>query len=294
MTDACAVVPLVRLKTLWINSGSLCNISCLNCYMLSTPVNDDLEYIKASEVRKYLDEIAARKLPVEEIGFTGGEPFMNPDIISMLDEALNRGFLALLLTNAMKPMWLKRNDLLKLGRRHGDKITVRVSIDHYTPEKHESLRGQGSFAPMARGLTWLADNGFKLAIAGRSCWNEDEAKAREGYAKLFAKLPIPLDAFNPSALTLFPEMVENADAPKITKACFGLLGVDPQSIMCASSRMVIKRKGAPVPAVVSCTLLPYEASFEMGFGLAAAAKAVKISHPHCAVFCVLGGASCAV
>jgi len=63
--------------------------------------------------------------------------------------------------------------------------------------------------------------------------------------------------------------------------------------MCASSRMVVKRKGAARPAVLACTLLPYDARFEMGETLAGASGPVTLNHPHCAKFCVLGGASCA-
>jgi hypothetical protein len=44
--------------------------------------------------------------------------------------------------------------------------------------------------------------------------------------------------------------------------------------------------------VLSCTLLPYDPAFEMGTTLADAASAVPLNHPHCAKFCVLGGASC--
>jgi hypothetical protein len=62
--------------------------------------------------------------------------------------------------------------------------------------------------------------------------------------------------------------------------------------MCASSRMIVKRKGAPRPAVIACTLLPYNGEFELGDTLAAARRTVQLNHPHCARFCVLGGASC--
>ncbi|MEM0922659.1 MAG: radical SAM protein, partial [Pseudomonadota bacterium] len=63
-------------------------------------------------------------------------------------------------------------------------------------------------------------------------------------------------------------------------------------VMCASSRMVVKRRGAERPAVLSCTLLAYEKQFELGATLAEADRAVPLNHPHCAKFCVLGGASC--
>jgi len=44
--------------------------------------------------------------------------------------------------------------------------------------------------------------------------------------------------------------------------------------------------------VLSCTLLAYDPQFEMGPRLADALGPVKLNHPHCATFCVLGGASC--
>src|SRR5580693_5755750 len=90
-----AHVGLKALQTLWFNTGTLCNLTCRNCYIESSPRNDRLAYLTRDEVRTYLDEIARDRLPTSVIGFTGGEPFMNPDIISMLDDVLSRGFRAL-------------------------------------------------------------------------------------------------------------------------------------------------------------------------------------------------------
>ena len=70
------------------------------------------------------------------------------------------------------------------------------------------------------------------------------------------------------------------------------VGKSPLGVMCATSRMVIKRKHAAHPSVVACTLLPYDSRFELGCTLAEASVAVPLNHPHCAKFCVLGGGSC--
>ena len=78
-------------RTLWLNTGSLCNITCRNCYINSSPDNDRLAYLTRAEAASFFDEIARDRLPVREIGFTGGEPFMNPDMIAMLGDALDRG-----------------------------------------------------------------------------------------------------------------------------------------------------------------------------------------------------------
>jgi len=287
-----ALVALTHLHTLWFNTGSLCNITCQGCYMESSPKNDRLAYITAIEVRRYLDEIKAHNMDVHEIGFTGGEPFMNPDIIEILNDCLKAGFNVLVLSNAMKPLHHKQEALLSLKERFGDKLSLRVSIDHYIKEDHEKLRGADSWAPMIKGLAWLAQNNFKLAIAGRTLWGEDEASERAGYKEMFERENIPVDADDPMALVLFPEMDEQADVPEITTACWDILGVQPDAMMCATSRMIIKRKGGESPVVVPCTLLPYDEKFEMGTDLSKADKEVRLNHPHCAKFCVLGGGSC--
>ncbi|MGH7006549.1 MAG: radical SAM protein, partial [Alphaproteobacteria bacterium] len=109
-----ADVALGRLETLWFNTGTLCNLTCSNCYIESSPTNDALVYLGSAEAAEYLDEIAALGWAVREIGFTGGEPFMNPNIMAMLEDALARGFDVLVLTNAMKPMQRHKAPLLAL------------------------------------------------------------------------------------------------------------------------------------------------------------------------------------
>ena len=287
-----AVVALTRLRTLWFNTGSLCNITCDNCYMDSSPTNDRLAYLTRDEVAAYLDEIAANRFPVEEIAFTGGEPFMNRDLPAMLGDALARGFRALVLTNAMKPMQRRNKELLDLRRRHGAALALRVSLDHYLRERHEAVRGPNTWGPTLAGLRWLAREGFRIAVAGRMRWNESAEAVRAGYARLYAGENIPLDAFDPAVTVLFPEMDAGLDVPEITVHCWDILGVAPESMMCATSRMVVKRRGADHPVVVPCTLLPYDPEFELGANLTDSAAAVKLNHPHCARFCVLGGASC--
>jgi uncharacterized Fe-S cluster-containing radical SAM superfamily protein len=289
-----AVVALTKLQTLWFNTGSLCNITCINCYMDSSPKNDDLAHLSLNDVTPYLDEIKAEGFGVEEIAFTGGEPFMNPNLIAMLDQVLSRGFKALVLTNAMKPMSHKREVLLNLQKRFGSELSIRVSMDHYSKKRHEQERGPNTWAPMIDGLKWLSNNDFNLAVAGRTCWGETDALARAGYATLFDKENISIDAHLPVSLVLFPEMDAKSDVPEITVSCWEILGVAPEKMMCATSRMIVKRRGADRPVVVPCTLLPYDTRFELGHELAQSAKNVHLNHPHCAKFCVLGGASCSV
>ncbi len=287
-----ARVALKQLHTLWINTGTLCNITCRNCYIESSPKNDRLVYIRKSEIIPFLDEIAEANLPTEEIGLTGGEPFMNPEIIEIIEECLGRGFKVLVLTNAMRPMQHHKNSLLELNRCYGSRLTLRVSLDHYTAERHEEERGPGTFPHALSGLKWLSDKGFHTTLAGRTMWDENQSAEREGYARLLSENRIIDVSAAPDSLVLFPEMEARRDVPEVTTACWDILHKSPGDVMCSSSRMIVKRKGAEKPAVVACTLLPYDPRFELGHSLAEASSSVALNHPYCSQFCVLGGASC--
>ena len=209
--EARASVALTNPETLWFNTGTLCNIECVSCYIESSPTNDRLVYLTAAEVEDYLDQLEARHWGVSEIGFTGGEPFMNPQMIEMADAALRRGYQALILTNAMRPMMRKsmRAGLEQLQVAYGDKLTLRISLDHWSDKYHDEERGDGAFEKSLIGMRWLRDAGIRMAVAGRTMWHEEESDARTGYAELYAREGFSIDAMNPGETVLFPEMDEN-------------------------------------------------------------------------------------
>ena len=292
--DTRAHVPLSDPQTLWFNTGTLCNIECENCYILSSPTNDALVYLTADEITDYLDQLEDRNWGVREIAFTGGEPYMNPEMNEMTRRCLERGYDVLVLTNAMMPMQRKKvkEGLLELNAAYPGKLTMRISVDHWSEELHDKERGKGSFGKTITGMEWLSENGFTMAVAGRTVWGETDADSRQGYADLYAKHGFDIDASNPGMTVLFPEMDETVEVPEITTDCWGILNKQPTEVMCSNSRMVVKHKGADAPSVIACTLLPYEKEFDMGRTLEEAEKSVQLNHPHCAKFCVLGGASC--
>ena len=256
-----AVVPLTNPTTLWFNTGTSCNVECLNCYIGSSPRNDRLVYITAAEVMRFLYQIKCRDWPVSETGLTGGEPFMNFEIIEIIRLCLVSGYEVLVLSNAMRPL-------------------MRPSVQ------------SGMFGLVKEFGDWLSSNGFRLAVAGRTIWGESEQQVRDGYAELFRSRNYDIDPDDPAMTVLFPEIDETRVVPEISVNCRKILGKQPDDIMCASSRLVVKRKGESVPKVVSCTLLPYDREFEMGTTLEDTERPVRLNHPSCAQFCVLGGVSC--
>lgn len=291
--DPRAHVDLRSLSTLWFNTGTLCNLACANCYIESTPRNDRLSYLKRADVGSYLREAKELDLPVTQIGITGGEPFMNPEILEILEDCLSTGVRVLVLTNAMRPMTRSADRLVELRERYEDALSLRVSLDHYDPKLHESERGERTWKPALQGLRWLSENGFKVEVAARKRWGDTEEALRQGFGVLFNEMNLRIDASSDTDLILFPEMDETHEVPEITAACWGALGVDPDEMMCATARMVVRRRDAPTAEVIACTLIPYDPAFSFGPTLAESLASTQLNHPHCARFCVLGGGHCA-
>ena len=284
-----AFVNFEGLNTLWFNTGTLCNLTCKDCYIESSPLNDKLLYLDLKDVERYLDEIQMNNLPCKTIGFTGGEPFMNKDIIEIIELCLKKKFEVLVLTNAMQPMQNKINTLKKLSK-YSD-LRLRISLDHFSKYEHEKIRGDNTWDKALLGIELLMDNNFNFNIASRT-FNQDESIIRDGFNKLFKLHNLTINAYDAKDLILFPEMNTKSDTPEITTECWNILGIEPINMMCSDSRMIVKRKEDKLTQVVACTLIPYEDNFSYGNKLKDSFKKVYLNHPHCSKFCVLGGASC--
>ena len=285
-----AKVSLQALNTLWLNTGTLCNLHCENCYIESSPRNDRLSYLTVEDVKPFLDEIKSKSLPTQMIGLTGGEPFINPQIMALLEECLSRGFDVLVLSNAYKVIQKHETQLLELQKNYPKTFFIRVSLDHYTQAGHETERGPKTFEQTMQRLQWFFEHGFEVSVAGRALKEESMTESKAGYAKLLKDYAIDLDIN--SKLVIFPEMKMGKNVPEITTACWDILGVKPQDQMCAHERMLVKRKGEDKPVVMPCTLLAYQDDFVLGKTLQDAQQDVPLNHPFCAQFCVLGGSSC--
>ena len=284
-------VPFESLKTLWFNTGTQCNLECKNCYIESSPKNDRLQYLELADVSPFLEEIKEHGHKLDNFGFTGGEPFLNPSIIQILDETLKLKVPVLVLTNALRVLKRWEKQILDLHTCYGDLLRLRVSLDHYTKDLHEKERGPKSFNGALKGLKWLHENGIKVSIAGRSLKTESSEQVKNGYQALLNDFDIDL-ILDDSNLVIFPEMDPKGEVPEITIHCWGILNKSPNDQMCAHERMVVRKKGSKQADAQACTLLAYDETFNMGSTIKEASKSVHLNHRFCAEFCVLGGASC--
>jgi uncharacterized Fe-S cluster-containing radical SAM superfamily protein len=177
-------VPLPHLDALWFQlAGTRCNYTCHHCFISCSPHNHTFDFLPRETVLAALEESVA--LGVKEYYFTGGEPFLHPDAVDLLEVTLRLGP-ATVLTNAsvLKPAWLER-----LARAEQDSpysLEFRVSLDGFTPEMNDPIRGEGTFARTLEGVRKLHAVGFlPLITVARTEDDQDEATLFAGFVRLF-------------------------------------------------------------------------------------------------------------
>ena len=284
--EASANVALSALDDLWFQiSGTLCNLTCQHCFISCSPTNHAFEPISRETVLKTLEE--SRVLGVKEYYFTGGEPFIHPDMVEILERTLELGP-ATVLTNGtlLKPPAIARLAIAEAGSLYS--LEFRVSIDGYTPESNDRIRGRGSFARAMAGVRLLLEQGFLPIVTVAQTWEDgrtDEVLARfvevlkaEGYARPRVKL-IP-------TLRLGAEVERSHgyhDSERVTASM--LEDFDPSALVCAHSRMVTDR------GVYVCPILIDAPEERMGDHLGDALGPSKLDHGACYT-CYLSGAIC--
>jgi MoaA/NifB/PqqE/SkfB family radical SAM enzyme len=142
---------------LWIYTNYDCNLRCRYCVARSSP-NVPRRAIGLANVQRLLEEAA--ELGFVHAFFTGGEPFLLPDIYDMLALSSKR-MLTTVLTNAML---LHGTRLEKLVSVANDNLIVQVSLDGGRAEDHDAYRGVGSWVKAVDGIRRLQAHGFRVRL----------------------------------------------------------------------------------------------------------------------------------
>ena len=165
-------VPLTSLDQLWFQvAGTVCNLRCTHCFISCSPDNHSFWFMTREQVRTSLEESAG--MGVKEYYFTGGEPFMNHEMVGILDDTLQYGP-ATVLTNAtlLPPRRVEELRRISQGRCHP--LELRVSVDGPTPAINDALRGEGSFERAMEGVRSLVTAGFRPIITTMQSWPCEE------------------------------------------------------------------------------------------------------------------------
>jgi sulfatase maturation enzyme AslB (radical SAM superfamily) len=275
------------LAELWFHTGANCNLSCPFCLEGSKPRDRRIEFITLEDVKPFIAEAVA--LRVKKFSFTGGEPFVNPWFLKILDYALDYRP-CFVLTNGTEPLLNRMKEIIQF-RQKLHALAFRISLDYPDPAKHDASRGEGNFRKALRALGLLHTEGFAVSIARLMQPNEDTDAINGSYAPFLkeAGLPpnIPIVKF-PNFLT--PNSI--ATAPEVTEQCMTTYTMPEQRarFMCSFSRMVVKKQGRC--RVYACTLVDDDQDFELGDTLRESLGVrVRLKHHRC-YSCFACGSSC--
>jgi MoaA/NifB/PqqE/SkfB family radical SAM enzyme len=279
-------VELTSLDTLWFQvGGTVCNLACTHCFISCSPTNHTHELLRLDEVERYLEE--AVRLGVREYYFTGGEPFLNPDMEAILEATLRVGP-ASVLTNGVLLDPARCARLKALEQASDYSLDFRVSLDGYDAATNDPIRGEGTFVRILAGVRNLAEAGLNPVITVTEVCREAGTDAgKERFFELLRSLGI-----DRPRLKILPVFQTGAEAERggayeswqrLREADRPAGGWD--HLQCSSCRMVTDQ------GVWVCPILVNEPAARMGETLADSLEAFPLDHPACWT-CHVYGVSC--
>jgi uncharacterized Fe-S cluster-containing radical SAM superfamily protein len=282
--------PRIRLEqfdSLWFQvTGTLCNLTCTHCFISCSPNNRSFGFLDYDQVVRALEE--SRPFGVKEYYFTGGEPFMHPRLIDMLEQTLRIGP-ATVLTNGtlFRDETVQRLAAIRDASQYS--LELRISIDGADAASNDAIRGEGAFDRAMQGVKAVVAAGFLPIITMAQTWDD-----REGATVLERMRQALLNAgYTRPRLKILPSLKIGAEAlrdrgyrddERVTSEMID--GYDTSQLICATSRMISDR------GVHVCPILIEQPDSVLGQTLAeAAGKDYALRHQACYT-CWLNGAIC--
>jgi MoaA/NifB/PqqE/SkfB family radical SAM enzyme len=271
---------------LWFQvSGTLCNIACDHCFISCSPTNHNFEVMSLAQVAAYLEESV--EMGVKEYYFTGGEPFLNKEIVDILELALSYGPVTVL-TNGML---LKEKQIARLAEAERDSIfslEFRVSIDGYNAEMNDAIRGKGVFDKAMAGMRLLLDYDFLPIITITQTWEEYENDTvLEGFINT-----LNAHGYEHPRLKILPslkigrEIARDRDYDEYEFLTTDMMAeFDADQLICSNARVATNR------GVAVCPILINEPDAILGDNLHEASKSYQLKHQACYT-CYLYGSIC--
>lgn len=269
-------VPSVSLDTLWFQvAGTLCNLKCTHCFISCSPTNHNHEMLSLEEVRRRLAE--AVPLGVREYYFTGGEPFMNPEILPILEETLRQGPVSVL-TNGLLLTPQRCSRLKDLSDASEYSLDIRISIDGYTAEANDPIRGEGTYEKILAGIRNLAGAGLNPVITvTEACGEAASAEGRTRFLEWVRGIGLERPRLKILSLFRIGAEEERLRAYDSWESLRGrhLTEEESEKLQCSSCRMVTSR------GVYVCPILIDEPSAKMGESLGETLHPFELRYSAC-------------
>jgi AdoMet-dependent heme synthase len=280
------LVQLTHLDHLWFQvGGTLCNLECGHCFISCSPHNRTLGFLDLETVSRVLEESV--RLGVKEYYFTGGEPFLNRDLVPILERTLHHGP-ATVLTNGtvLKAEWLAR--LRRAEEASPYSLEFRVSIDGFTAAQNDPIRGPGTFDRAMTGVRQLVAHGFlPLITVTRVADTDDDAALVAGFVRVLRQ-----QGYDRPRLKILPVLRIGAEAERgrgyhaEERVTPGMMAdFDAGQLICSHSRIVTDR------GVFVCPILVEAPDARLGATLAEATQAYPLRH-HACYTCYQHGTIC--
>lgn len=279
--------PFLGLDTLWVQAAGLaCNLRCAHCFNASGPGNREMAPLSREEVQTLLDE--AETGGVRDVVFTGGEPFLLPDMADIAGDALRR-FPVTILTNGTLLTGRTVDRLSKAAGGSRFSLEIRISLDAPEEGENDAIRGKGSFAKALEGAVRLEAAGLLPIVTAVRLREEDGLPEElEAFEKGMRSAGIrkPRVKFLPVFRIGREEMRGGgyAESDRVTVDMLDLLGAD--RLLCSTARLATSRGIWPCPILVN------DMSARMGDDLRSSFKPFPLAYGACST-CLRHGAVCA-
>jgi MoaA/NifB/PqqE/SkfB family radical SAM enzyme len=281
-----ASVDLQNLDHLWfLVAGTRCNISCSHCFLDCSPSSRVFDMMSLEMVREYVEQ--SLETGVREYYFTGGEPLLNSELDSILEYTIGHGPITVL-TNAMLITPERAKKFAEIASRSIYSFEFRISLDGYTPEMHDAIRGDHSFEKTLGGITHLCREGFLPIITITQTWDEQEHReVMQGFINVLKGAGYERPRVKVLPLIKIGKEAERTgsytDDQWVTESMMN--GYDREQLLCATSRMVTDR------GVYVCPILVAEEGSRVGDRLSLDGQSYKLDNQACYT-CYQYGAIC--
>ena len=237
--ESAPTVPLVALDQLWFQvSGTVCNLRCGHCFISCAPDNHSFWFLTRAQVADALSSSIG--MGVKEYYFTGGEPFMNREMLGILEDTLAVGPATVLTNGTLLPARTV-SELARIASASPYTLELRVSVDGVTAEMNDALRGAGSFERAMGGVERLVGAGFLPIITTMQSWEDHETPglledfhrllAGVGYERVRLKILPPLRIGAEAGRTGGYSATEQVTADM-------MLEYDADLLLCSRARLV--------------------------------------------------------
>lgn len=131
-----------------------CHLRCNTCLPASAkPRSGELKTLEIIEILERLKNNGA-----ESVFFTGGEPFIHPDFLFILEKVANLGFHISIVTSGTLL------DMRSIALLKKYNVEVTISLDGACSETNDKIRGKGVFKKAVRSIDRLVKVGLKVTL----------------------------------------------------------------------------------------------------------------------------------